>query len=143
MSALKNRALIATIVLGALFLVNSCYTKSEIRYYTQLDNYTNATGTVSFIKYNEDKTGLYLELSDLEPQFSSLVFKIVGDNLVIVQKNGIDEKVKVGSQVSISFAPEVFGDGYVIPLVSISTDEEELLGFDEGYSNLLIWLKSR
>ena len=143
MSTFKNKALAVTIVLGVIFLINSCYTKREVRYYTQLDNYTNAIGTVSFMKYNEDNTGLYLAFSDLEPRFSSLVFKIVGESLVIVQNNGIDEKVKVGSQVSISFAPKVFGDGYVIPLVSISANEEELLSFDEGYSNLLIWLESK
>ena len=109
-------------------------------YYSQKNNYINAIGIVSHISYNEDKTALYLGFSDLTPQFDDNSFKIVGDNLPIVQEKGIDEKIKIGDQVDFITAPRYFGDGYVMPIVEISVNEEELLGFEEGFTNLLKWL---
>ena len=42
--------------------------------------------------------------------------------------------------VSFMTAPRYFGDGYIMPIVEISVDGEELLSFEEGYENLLEWL---
>ena len=119
----------------------SCYSYRKIAYYSQRDNYVIATGILVFIKYNDDNTGLYLGFSDLQPKFSDNAFKIVGDNLQVVQRKGIDEKLKLGDTVSFTSAPAYFGDGYVMPIVQISLNGEELLSFEEGYQNLLDWLK--
>ena len=59
-----------------------------------------------------------------------------------VTENGIETKLNIGDKVTFVAAPKVFGDGYVLPIVSMTIDEEELLGFDEGYLNLLEWLKN-
>ena len=109
-------------------------------YYAQKSNYVNTTGNVTHISYNEDRSALYLGFSDLNPQFDDNSFKIVGDNLPIVQQNGIDEKIEIGDQVEFISAARYFGDGYVMPIVEISINEEELLSFEEGFPNLLKWL---
>lgn len=135
-----KRVPMAISLLCLIIFSTSCTTTKTRDYYSQKNNYINATGIVSHISYNEDKTALYLGFSDLTPQFDDNSFKIVGDNLPIVQEKGIDEKIKIGDQVDFITAPRYFGDGYVMPIVEISVNEEELLGFEEGFTNLLKWL---
>ena len=79
-------------------------------------------------------------LSELSPVLDDTCFKIVGENLKISQANEIDAKLKAGEQVSFITAPRYFGDGYVMPIVAISINGENLLDFEEGYQNLLDWL---
>ena len=135
-----KRVPMAISLLCLIIFSTSCTTTKMRDYYSQKNNYINATGIVSHISYNEDKTALYLGFSDLTPQFDDNSFKIVGDNLPIVQEKGIDEKIKIGDQVDFITAPRYFGDGYVMPIVEISVNEEELLDFEEGFTNLLKWL---
>ena len=118
----------------------SCRSTKRIKYYSQKENYISVEGTISSIEYNQDLTALYLEFSELSPVLDDTCFKIVGENLQIVQSNGIDNKLEIGEIISFITAPRYFGDGYVMPIVSISTNEEVLLGFEEGYDNLLNWL---
>ena len=59
----------------------------------------------------------------------------------IVLQRGILQKVQLGTTVSFMTAPHYFGDGYIMPIVEISVDGEELLSFEEGYENLLEWLR--
>lgn len=135
-----KRVPMAISLLCLIIFSTSCTTTKMRDYYSQKNNYINAIGIVSHISYNEDKTALYLGFSDLTPQFDDNSFKIVGDNLPIVQEKGIDEKIKIEDQVDFITAPRYFGDGYVMPIVEISVNEEELLGFEEGFTNLLKWL---
>lgn len=129
------------IFLPCLFLfLTSCTAGKMKDYYSKKSNYVNATGIVTHISYNEDKSALYFGFSGLNPQFDDNSFKIVGDNLTIVQQNGIDEKIEIGDQVEFITAARYFGDGYVMPIVEISINEEELLNFEEGVPNLLKWL---
>ena len=65
---------------------------------------------------------------------------IVGENLEIVKANRIDDKLKIGEQITFITAPKYFGDGYVMPIVAISISGENMLDFEEGYKNLLDWL---
>lgn len=136
---LKRVALLISL-LCLLVLLTSCTTIKMKNYYSQKSNYINATGIVTHISYNEDKSALYLGFSDLNPKFDDNSFKIVGDNLPIVQQNGIDEKIEIGDQVDFITAARYFGDGYVMPIVEISVNEEELLNFEDGFANLLKWL---
>lgn len=131
------------LAISLLYLIGfstACTAAKMQNYYSQKQNYINATGIVTHISYNEDKSALYLGFSDLSPQFDDNSFKIVGDNLKLVQQNGIEEKIKIGDQVDFITAARYFGDGYVMPIVGISVNKEELLNFEEGYSNLLKWL---
>lgn len=135
-----KRAVLALSLLCLIAVTTSCTATKMRDYYSQKNNYINATGIISHISYNKDKTALYLGFSDLTPYFDDNSFKIVGDNLLIVQKKGIDEKIKIGDPVDFITAPRYFGDGYVMPIVEISVNSEELLDFEEGFINLLKWL---
>lgn len=135
-----KRVIAGIFLLSLIGLSTSCSTIRMRKYYSDKDNYITATGIVTHISYNDDKTALYLGFSDLNPQFDDNSFKIVGKNLPIVERNGIDEKIKIGDQVDFITAPRYFGDGYVMPIVGISLNEEELLDFEEGFANLLDWL---
>lgn len=130
----------------SLFLIylmvslTACQSRSLQKYYSERDNYVNATGTVTYISYSDDKNALYLDFSELIPRFDDTCFKIVGDNLLLVQEKGIDQKIEVGDKVDFITAPRYFGDGYVMPIVAISVNGEELLDFEEGFDNLQKWL---
>ena len=139
-NALLRLMLIITLVCFMPAFFSSCKSLEKIEYYSQKENYISVTGTVSYIKYNEDSTALYIELSDLQPVLDDKCFKIVGKNLEITQNNKIDDKLKTGEQITLVTAPKYFGDGYVMPVISISISGENLLEFEEGYKNLLDWL---
>lgn len=140
---MKNRG-ISVILLCLVVLcmpVAFCACKAEkIEHYSQKENYVEATGTLTHVKYNEDATALYLGFSDLSYKFDDTCFKIVGDNLRIAQDNGIDSKAILGKQMTFITAPRYFGDGYVMPIVAIYIDGECLLDFETGYDNLMKWL---
>lgn len=136
------KSVFAIILLWIMLSFSACDSIKLQEYYSQKENYVNATGTVSYFSYNDDCTSLYLDFSELTPAFDDTCFKIVGNNLLIVKSNGIDEKIQLGDQVDFVTAPKYFGDGYVMPIVAITVDGENLLGFDEGLVNLLIWLEN-
>ena len=138
-SSLKSIMLIMSISV----LLCSCNLSRTIEYYSyysQKENYISVTGTVSSIKYNEEATALYIDFSELSSVLNDTCFKIVGENLEIVKANRIDDKLKIGEQITFVTAPKYFGDGYVMPIVAISISSENLLDFEEGYKNLLDWL---
>ena len=135
-----KRAALVILLLCLFVFSTSCASRKMKDYYSQESNYVNATGIVTHISYDENRSALYLGFSDLDPQFDDNSFKIVGDNLPIVQQNGIDEKIEIGDQVTFITAARYFGDGYVMPIVEISVNEEELLNFEEGLANFLKWL---
>lgn len=138
---MKRRKLLVLFICVIIVLAVFCSCKAErIEYYSEKENYIDATGTVVFINYNEDATALYLEFSDLSYRFDDACFKLVGENLRIAQENGIDDKLILGEQVAFKTAPRYFGDGYVMPIVAIYIDGECLLDFETGYTNLLDWL---
>ena len=135
-SSLKSIVLIMSICV----LLCSCNSSGTIEYYSQKENYISVTGTVSSIKYNEEATALYIDFSELSSVLDDTCFKIVGENLEIVKANRIDDKLKIGEQITFVTAPKYFGDGYVMPIVAISISGENMLDFEEGYKNLLDWL---
>ena len=123
-----------------LVFLCSCNSPRKIKYYSQKENYISVTGTVSNITYDEDSTALYIDLCELSSVLEDTCFKIVGENLEIVQTNKIDDKLKIDEQITFITAPKYFGDGYVMPIVAITIHGENLLDFEEGYENLLDWL---
>ena len=131
-------SILAFVFFGIRFLDSSRF----ITYYSDKENYINVTGTVSHIKYDDASSELFIGFSDMSPDLDDINFNIIGENLVIVCKNGIDNKLKIGKRISVVSAPRYFGDSYVYPIVSITVDGECLLDFEVGYQNLLHWLKS-
>lgn len=140
-SLLKKRVYMIVVIMLLLMILPACNSRKEERYYSQKENYITVTGTVVHIKYNENRDVLYLGFSDLSPICDDDTFKIVGNNVSIVQENGIDEKISVGSQMEFITAPKYFGDGYVMPIVAVAVDGEVLLEFEDGYSNFMDWFE--
>ena len=138
-SILKMTTIISTICV-LLVLLSSCYSSEMISYYSQKENYISVTGTVSYMKYNEDNTALYIGFDELSPVLDDTCFKIVGENIKIVKANRIEDKLKMGERISFITAPKYYGDGYVMPIVSISINGDEVLDFEEGYENFMDWL---
>jgi len=128
---------------SVFFSLNSCDSSSKINYYSKKENYISVTGTVVHIKYNEDSTALYIGFSETTPTLDDLTFKLVEKNLEIAQDAHIDDKLKIGDQITFITAPKYFGDGYVMPIVAITINEENLLEFEDGYKNFLSWLKAQ
>ena len=134
-----KKILLLLIICIAIFL-SSCNAKQQLEYYSNPDNYITVVGTVTHIKYNEERDSLYLGLHQIPTEFSDNSFKIVGENLLIAQENGIDQKLKIGEQVEFISAPKYFGDGYVMPIVGLTVDGEILLTFEQGYRNWIEWI---
>lgn len=129
-----------TVLFTLCFFLSSCHSSEMSEYYSQKENYISLSGTVSYIKYNDDHTALYIGFSELSRAMDDTCFKIVGKNLEIVKSRQIDDKLCVGEEISFTTAPRYFGDGYVMPIVAISIEGSVFLHFEEGYGNLLDWL---
>ena len=139
----KGFKIIAFLLSVVIVCLTGCRTQNDLDYYADTENYVWAKGTVSYIQYSDDKSGLYLEFSDLDYAFDDTCFKLVGQNLVIAQGKGVVEKLQLGDVVTFCAAPRYFGDGYVIPIAALSVYGEEWVGFEEGHSNLMTWLDTR
>lgn len=131
----------AIIVMCILWGLSGCQAAQMREYYEEKSNYIEAKGTVSHISYDEESESIYIDFSSTAPVFDDTCFKIVGDNCNIAKENGIEGILKIGSEVSFITAPQYFGDGYVMPIVGLTVDGEEILSFDEGYNNLLKWYR--
>lgn len=141
---MKKKAMCVCIVLLLVYssFLCSCSVSKRVlvRYYSEKSNYVTASGAVDHIQDDPELDGLYLGFSELSPTMDDVSFKLVGANREIVLQRGILQKVQLGTTVSFMTAPRYFGDGYIMPIVEISVDGEELLSFEEGYENLLEWL---
>lgn len=144
MTRIVNKKSIIIIALCIILVsICSCSSAKMIKYYSQKDNYIEATGTIIHLKYNDDRSALYVEFSNLDPKFDDVAFKIVGENLKILKEKQIDDKIKIGDRVRFISAPQYFGDGYVFPIVALSANGESLLEFNEGWNNLIEWLEAQ
>ncbi len=142
---MKKKAMCACIVLLLVYssFLCSCSVSNRvlIRYYSEKSNYVTASGVVFHIKDAPERDELVFGFSDLSPSMDDVGFKLVGANREIVLQRDILQKIQLGTMVSFMTAPHYFGDGYIMPIVEISVDGEELLSFEEGYENLLEWLR--
>lgn len=144
---MKNKVWRIWFVLSCLIvlsgLLTSCLSIRYRIYYPVKDNYIEVSGVVIYMEYSDDHTVLYIAFSDMDRKLDDRSFKIVGENLRIVEKNGIVDKIKIGDRVTFVTAPKYFGDGYVMPIVAISANGESLLDFDEGFKNFMDYLNIR
>ena len=144
---MKNKVWRILFVLSCLIvlsgLLTSCLSIRYRIYYPVKDNYIEVSGVVIYMKYNKDHTELHIAFSDMDRKLDDRSFEIVGENLRIVEKNGIDDKIKIGDRVTFVTAPKYFGDGYVMPIVAISANGESLLDFDEGFKNFMDYMNIR
>lgn len=129
----KSSVIISVILCFAVFL-SSCDTRKMLNYYSDENNYITVVGTVYFINYTSSE--LYLGFENMSEKLSDDCFKIAGKNLSIAKNNGIRQKIEIGDEVTFVTAPKYFGDGYVMPIVSVSVEGETLLEFNDGFVNL-------
>lgn len=137
MKHIRSTILCLTVI--CVTVLSSCNSSDKMIYYSEKENYISSTGVVDYVQYTDD--GIYIGFSELDYEFDDTCFKIVGENVDIVQKNNIENKLKMGSVVTIVTAPKYFGDGYVMPIVSIIINDTVLLDFEQGHENLLKWLQ--
>ena len=128
-------------ILVIVFLFSSCEKKKMLDYYSRSENYITDSGTLTHIYDSEDF--LYLGFSGTKNFYESSTFEIVGENLNIVKRMGIDDKLEKGRIVEFITAPGCWGDDYVFPIVEITIDGETLLEFEEGFPNFLEYFKKK
>ena len=114
-----------------------CYTAQEKQYYSDSSNFITDKALVKNIIFHEEDGYIVLWLSEIDESYQVGNFVIEGKNASILLNNGFLEKVKIGDEITFISAPGYFGDGYMMPIVSISFAGETLLSFSEGYKNLM------
>lgn len=129
--------MICLLVLGS----TSCaYTKKrKINYYSNEQNYIEITGTIEHVVFDDERKSLCLEFSNLSQKTDDVCFKVVGDSYAIVVD--CKEYIQIGKTATFVTAPKYFGDGYVMPIVSLTIDGHDILKYGDGFPNLLDWLK--
>ena len=141
---LKYLAFVIISFVATLLSACTCFEASweakEREYYADAENYIVLTATVTDKPTYFEKKDYYLlniEFEDKEVvQYESRV-EIHKSNGDILEKNGYFEEISEGDKIQITLAPEIFGDGYIIPAVGIKTQEKVYLAFEIGMANLM------
>ncbi len=141
---MKNHTLLKTICIIISFVIllfsTSCNSIKIKEYYSDVNNYICVSGDITSFSYNEAKDAIYIGFTNLSVSLDDTCFKIVGNNVTVVQSKGFDQKIEIGNHIDFVTAPKYFGDGYVMPIVEFKVNDEVLLDFEEGYQNLIAWL---
>ena len=135
-----NKALLCLTLCLFVLIGTSCGISNKmVDYYLNRNNYIEVSGTITHIVFNEEKETLYLGFSELSKKLDDTSFKIVGDSYSIVVT--YKETIQIGKVATFVTAPKYFGDGYVMPIVSLTIDDNEILSYETGFSNFIDWLK--
>ena len=135
-----NKALLCLILCLFVLIGTSCgISNKKVDYYLNQNNYIEVSGTITHIFFDEDKEALYLGFSELSKKLDDTSFKIVGDSYSVVV--AYKETIQLGKTATFVTAPKYFGDGYVMPIVSLTIDDNEILSYETGFSNFIDWLK--
>ena len=123
------------------FVVSSCSTSNDekINYYSNEQNYVEITGTINHIAFDEEQEALYLGFANLSKETDDNCFKIVGDSYSIVVAH--KDILQTGKTATFVTAPKYYGNGYVMPIVSLTIDGNNILEYEVGFLNFLDWLK--
>ena len=138
-----NKLLLPLILIFLVLIASSCTNTNnkKIEYYSNEENYIEATGTIDYVFFNDKDGALYLGFSDLSETFDDDCFKITGYNYSIIVE-AFKERIEVGKTATFVTAPKYFGNGYVMPIVSLTIDDICLLEYEVGILNFLDWLKN-
>lgn len=109
-------------------------------YYSARESYIRVQGIVSEIKYDESQTTLSLFFEKTTPELDETCFKIVGYNMDLVREKGIDQKLSIGDYVVFFTALKYESVGDLMPIVALSIEDDELLSFEAGVSNLIHYM---
>lgn len=136
----KCKIVVVIMCILLLLMLASCDSQKKYEYYSNTDHYTAVSGTISYINLSDDEKTLYVAIDNMSIQLSDNCFKIIEENLRIIQNQLNVDEIQIGDQVTLITAPRIFGDGYIMPAVSIAIEGHELLRFEDGVNNLLSWL---
>lgn len=131
-----KKILCFALLLGTLFF-SSCLDARMERYYSDKDNFVIASGTVDSVEYSGETDAIFISFTDLTPAFADNLFSVASESGKILRSKRIENKLHPGDRVEFVSAVAYFGDGYVMPIVSLTIDGEELLSFEEGYANFM------
>ncbi|MBE6678415.1 MAG: hypothetical protein E7597_06450 [Ruminococcaceae bacterium] len=127
-------------VLSSCMLFEASWRAREKEYYETDENYIVLTATViaepRFFK-EDDYYLLNVEFDDKETVQYERCVEINKANGDVLERNGYFKEISEGDKIQITLAPEIFGDGYIIPAVGIRTEEKVYLDFKTGKSNLM------
>ena len=139
---------VAAVLISLLFVVTLIYmvgfytpVRSRLEYYSEDNNYLTATGVVNHLAWGPAKEYVFLSFDVIPEQYGDMTFAIRGENLKLLRERGFAEKVRLGTTVEYTSAPQIFWDGYTMPIVMLKVDGEVLLTFEEGKSNLLVMIE--
>ncbi len=137
----RNKILLFLIICLLVLATTSCANTNteKIKYYSNEQNYIEITGTIDHVVFDDEQKVLYLGFSSLSQKTDDDCFKVVGDAYSIVMAN--KEYIQIGVTATFVTAPKYYGDGYVMPIVSLSVDGRNILAYEDGFSSLLEWLK--
>ena len=126
------------IVLSVAFLLQSCVVSQVQRaqYLADQSNYSTINGIVAKISYSDDKSQLFISLDGINLKLDGNCFVLDGNNLNIVQNNGIDSMLHVGDEIELITAPKYFWDGYEYPIAALESNGIVFLDFATGFNNL-------
>ena len=114
-----------------------CYQTNEKDYYSDKNNFITGTAIVDNIIFDEETHQLYFWLSGIDEAYQDNTFKVEGANVDVLLQSNLVETIKAGSHITFVSAPRYFGDGYCMPIVALSYNDEVLLPFDVGYANFM------
>ena len=109
----------------------------EKEYYANFDHFITEEAVVEKINYNEEDNYIVLILGEIDETYQDNNFIIRSDNADIVLENGLLYTLQIGDVITFTSAPQIFGDGYMMPIVSLSVEGKELLNINIGYQNLM------
>lgn len=137
----RNKMLLFLMICLLVLATTSCANtnKEKINYYSNEQNYIKITGTIDHVVFDDEQNALYLGFSSLSQKTDDDCFKVVGDAYYIVVAN--KEYIQIGATATFVTAPKYYGDGYVMPIVSLSVDGRNVLEYEDGFSSLLDWFK--
>ena len=123
--------------------------KDHKEYYAIKSNYVEVTAIYNGM--NDYKHGKYNDfrvlMIDCNASITSLCpseiivhegsYMILRESADILRTNGFFEDISVGDSVKFLCAPELFANGYAIPIVAIYTEDKVYLDFETGWKQLM------
>ena len=137
----SNKTLLFIMMFLLILVTTSCSIRNQeqLDYYSNEENYIEVTGVINHVEFDVESETLYLGFTSLSQKLDDDCFKVVGDAYSTVVT--YDEYIQVGKTATFVTAPKYYGDGYVMPIVSLSIDDQHILEYEIGFSSLLNWLK--
>lgn len=130
------KSITLVLLLAMLVSITGCFRYREKIYYSDKENFISATGTVTHMKSNDKAKKFFIAFSDLSARFEDNNFYISYEDLQLI-RDDIWNLVHIGDSIEFVSAPKVFGDGYTLPIVSLTVNGEVLLDFETGWKNLM------